>query len=266
MKQLTLAALVVALAAAPAAADEIQLTNGRKITGNVTKKDANKVVIEVGAGTITVDAKDVSSINPGKTALNEYDERWAALQNSTKPAELYELLTWAKSKGVTRHVTPLATKIVALDPDHAGARAELRHEKVNGKWLTFDQAQEARGLIKLEDRWVTKAEIQLIESRRLQAKERAEAAEQARKARVEEDRMARQAALEAYNQQYNAAMASLDGYFYTPSFCFSPYFRPYPWAAYQRSRNYYQHGWMYNGYGYGYGGYVGLNLGGIIVR
>jgi hypothetical protein len=59
-------------------------------------------------------------------------------------------------------------------------------------------------------------------------------------------------------------MAGLDGYFYTPSFCFSPYYRPYPWAAYQRSRNYYQHGWMYNGYGGS--GYVGLNWGGLIVR
>lgn len=265
MKQLTLAALAVALVASTASADEIQLTNGRKITGNVSKKDANKVVIEVGAGTITVDAKDVSSINPGKTALNEYEERSAAVQNSTKPAEVYDLLTWAKSKGLSRYVTPLATRIVALDPEHAGARAELHYEKVNGKWLTFDQAQEARGLIKLEDRWVTKAEIQLIENRRLEAKERAEAAEMARKARIEEDRRAHQAAMEAYNAQYNAAMASLDGYFYTPSFCFSPYFRPYPWAAYQRSRNYYQHGWMYNG-GYGYGGYVGLNFGGVIVR
>ena len=72
--------------------------------------------------------------------------------------------------------------------------------------------------------------------------------------------------MEVYNQQYSQAMANLDGYFYTPSFCFSPYFRPYPWAAYERSRNYYQHGWMYNGYG-GYGsGYVGLNWGGVIIR
>jgi hypothetical protein len=266
MRHTILAALVVALAASTAAADEIQLTNGHKIVGIVTKKDADKVTVEVGAGTITLAAKDVSSISLGKTALNEYDERWAAVKDSKNAAQLWELAGWAKSKGLTRYPVPLSTQIIAIDPDHAGARAELRHEKVGGKWLTFDQAQEARGLVQMDDHWVTRAEIQMMEQRRLEARARSAAAEEVRKQHKDEERAARQAAMEAYNQQYNSAMAGLDGYFYTPSFCFSPYYRPYPWAAYQRSRNYYQHGWMYNGYG-GYGsGYVGLNWGGLIVR
>lgn len=266
MKKSLIVTLIVTTAASLAAADEIQLTNGRKLTGIVSKKDAQKVTIEVGAGSITVDAKEVSAINPGKTALNEYDERWKELQTSTKPAELYDLLKWAKSKGVTRHVAPLAHKILALDPEHAGARAELGHEKIAGKWLNYDQAQESRGFVKLDDRWVTKAEVQLIEQRRLQARERAEAAEDVRRQRREEEKQARQAAIDAYNAQYNAAMAQMDGYFYTPSFAFPPYFRPYHWATYARSRNYYQNGWRYNGWGGGYGGFVGLNWGGVIVR
>jgi hypothetical protein len=263
MKQVTLTALVVALAATLAAADEIQLTNGRKIIGNVTKKDANKVTVEVGAGTITLDAKDVSSVNPGKTPLNEFDERWQPLKDSKNASDIYALAAWAKANGLSRYVAPLCAKILTIDPDHAGAHAELRHEKVGGKWLTFEQAQESRGLIQVEERWVTKAEIQMMEKRRLEAKERADAVREERERRREEDRQARQAAMEAANAQYNAAMAQLDGYFYTPSFCFSPYFRPYPWAAYQRSRNYYQHGWMYNGYG---DGYYGLNYRGLILR
>jgi hypothetical protein len=261
MKRISLTAVLVAAAASLALADEVQLTNGSKIVGNVTKKDAQKVVVEVGPGTITLDSKDVSSINLGRTVLNEYDERWKSVQDSKNPAEVYELLTWAKSKGLTRYVAPLANKILTLDPEHAGARAELRHEKVGGKWLTFEQAQEARGLVFLEDRWVTQAEIQLIAKRRLEARERAEAAEEARRQHREEVRMAHQAAVDAYNAQVNAALSSLDGYFYTPSFAFPPYFRPYWWAPYVRSRNYYQHGWQFNS-----GGYYGLNLGGIIVR
>lgn len=259
MKQSLIATLI-----ALAAADEIQLTNGRKITGKVVQKDAQKVTVEVGAGTITLEAKEVSSINPGATALDEYAQRWSKVQNSTNAAELHELLKWAKSQGLTRYVAPLATKIIALDPEHAAARAELRYEKMNGKWLTYDQAQEARGLVRVDERWVTKAEVQMMEQRRLEAKERAEAAEDARKQRREDERAARQAAADAYNAQVNAAMSQMDGYFYTPSFAFSPYFRPYPWAAYARSRNYYQNGWRYNGYGYG--GYVGLNWGGVIIR
>lgn len=259
MKQVTLTALILALAGTLAAADEIQLTNGRKITGNVSKKDGDKVIVEVGAGTITLDAKDVSSVNPGKTPLNEYDERWNAVKNSKQASELWDLATWAKSKGLTRYVAPLAAKVIALEPDHSGARAELHHEKVGGKWLTFEQAQEVRGLVLVDDRWVTKAEIQLMEKRRLEAKERADAARADRERRREEERQARQAAVDAYNAQVNATMAEMDGYFYTPSFAFSPYFRPYPWASYLRSRNVLQHGWMY-------GGYYGLNYRGILLR
>jgi hypothetical protein len=261
MKHLTLTALIVAASATWAPADEIQLTNGRKLTGNVSKKDAEKVTIEVGAGTITLDAKEVSAINPGKTPLNEYEGRWKDLEHSTKAPELYELLVWAKSKGLTRFVGPLAAKIISIDPEHAGARAELRHEKVAGKWLTYEQAQEARGLVQMDDRWVTKAEIQLIERRRIEAREHAQAAEDARKQHREEERAARQAAVDAYNAQLNAAMSQMDGYFYTPSFAFSPYFRPYWWAPYLRSRNYYQNAWRY-----GNGGYYGLNWGGVILR
>jgi hypothetical protein len=261
MKQVSLTALIVALAATLAAADEVQLTNGSKITGNVTKKDANKVTIEVGAGTITLDAKDVSSINPGKTPLNEYEERLASLKDTTKTSELWDLAMWAKSKGLSRYVAPLCIKIIAVEADHAGARAELRHEKIAGKWLTFDQAQEAKGLVRLDDRWVTKAEIQMMETRRLEAKERADAVREERERRKDEDRQAKLAAAEAYNAQINASMSQLDGYFYSPSFCFSPYYHPYPWAAYERSRNYYQNGWKYNG-----GGYYGLNYGGLILR
>ncbi|HLY09322.1 MAG TPA: hypothetical protein VKW04_08480 [Planctomycetota bacterium] len=260
MKSMVLALAFLVASAAVAAADEIQLTNGSKIVGNVSKKDAQKVTIEVGAGTITLDAKDVSSISLGKTALSEYEDRWKEIQSSTKPGDVYDLLLWAKSKGLTRYLAPLAAKVLLLDPEHAGARAELRFEKVHGKWLTFEQAQEARGLVFQDDRWVTKAEIQLMEKRRLEAKERADAAQDARKQRLEEERAAHQAAVDAYNAQANAAMSQLDGYFYTPSFCFSPYFRPYWWAPYLRSRNYYQHSWQYNG------GYYGLNWGGLILR
>src|SRR5215510_11828260 len=95
MKKLTLTALVVALAASVAAADEVQLTNGRKINGKVVKKDVNKVVIEVGAGTITLDAKDVSSVNPGRTAIDEYQDKWNAIQSSTKASDFLNLAKWA---------------------------------------------------------------------------------------------------------------------------------------------------------------------------
>ena len=44
MKQLSLVALIVALTASVAAADDIQLTNGRKLSGKVVKKVAKTLL------------------------------------------------------------------------------------------------------------------------------------------------------------------------------------------------------------------------------
>lgn len=244
MKKIILSAIIAALGISVAAADEIQLTNGRKLTGKVVKKDATKVTIEVGAGTITLDAKEVSSVNPGRTAIDEYQEKWGAIKDSTKATDFLNLAKWASENKLTRHLPGLYLRVITIDPDNAEAHAGLRHEKVAGKWVTFEEAQIARGLVLHEDRWVTKAEVQLIERRRLEAKERAMAAAEERQRRAEEARAARQAAIDEYNRQVEAAMAGLDGYFYSPSFAFTtPYFRPYPWASYYRSRNVFQHGW-----------------------
>jgi hypothetical protein len=250
MKRIILTLTIAALGASVAAADEIQLTNGRKITGKVSKKDGGKVVVEVGAGTIVLDAKDVSSVNPGRTALDEYSEKWQAVKGSTKAAEFLELARWAEDNKLTRYIAPLYEKVLSIDPDNAQARAGLHHEKMGGKWLTFEEAQAARGLVLVEDRWITKAEVQMMEKRRLEAKERAMAAAEEREKHKAEERAARQAMIDDYNARWEAAMSQLDGYFYSPSFAFTtPYFRPYWWAPYVRSRNYYQHGWQY-GYGY----------------
>jgi hypothetical protein len=250
MKQVILTLTIAALGASLATADEVQLTNGRKITGKVTKRDGGKVVVEVGAGTIVLDAKDVSAVNPGRTAIDDYADKWEKLKGSTKASDYLELAKWAEDNKLSRYLAELYQKVIAIDPDNAQARAGLHHEKMGGKWLSFEEAQTARGLVKVDDRWVTKAELEMMEKRRLEAKEHAMALAEEREKRKAEERAARQAMIEEYNARWEAAMAQLDGYFYSPSFAFTtPYFRPYWWAPYVRSRNYYQHGWQYGNYG-----------------
>lgn len=250
MKLSLQAAALALLASSVAMADEIKLTNGHKITGIVSKKDASKVTVEVGAGTITLDAKDVSAITPGRTPLHDYQEQWEAVKDSKKASDFYTLVTWAKGQKLTRYIAPLCLKVIELEPDHAAARADLRHEKMGGKWLTFEQAQEARGLVFVDDRWITKAEVQLQEQKRLEAREKAMAEKAERERRREEDRQARQAIVDEYNARMTQAMSQMDGYFYSPSFAWTtPYFRPYWWSPYVRSRSYYQRGWEY-GFGY----------------
>jgi hypothetical protein len=252
MNRTILASLVVVLAASAAAADEIVLTNGKKITNAmVSSKTPDRVVIEVGGGTITLPAKDVSAINPARTPLHDYHDKIKTVGNSTKASDYWDLALWAKMNGLTRYTGALSEKVISLDPNHEGARRELRHEKVGGKWLSYEQAQEAKGLRMVDGRWMTAAEVELREKKRLEAQERAEIAKKERQERIEEEKKRRQEAAEAHAAMINQQLAGLDGYFYQASEFWPPYFRPYPWAAYLRSRRYYQEGWMYNQGGYG---------------
>jgi hypothetical protein len=253
-------AILWVLAAGAALADEVQLANGARITGIVSRKTASEVVVEVGAGTLTFRSAEVSAINPGRTPLHEFKERREALRGSGSAEDRHALAAWAKEQGLHRHVAGLCYEAIELDPEHAGARSLLRHEKRDGKWLTFEQAQEARGLRWIGQRWATEAEVELQRQRRLEADEKRKAAQEARARRADEERERRAQALAEAQARMDAVMGQLDGYFYSPSFAFTtPYFRPYWHAPYLRSRRYYQEGWMYGGFGgFGNGGLFGL--------
>lgn len=256
MKTTLWTAAAAAILALPAAADEILLTNGKKIVGLHRKdpKQADKVIVEVPVGTIVLEAKAVSSINPGRTLLHEYQEKFDAIKDSKNAGDFWTLAQWAKQNKLTRYVTPLAEKTVSLEPNHAQARAELRHEKqADGGWLTFEQAQEKRGFRNVDGAWLTQAEIELREMRKMELAERARQIREEREQAKKEQREARERAIADYNHMMATQLSRLDGYFYSPSFAFTtPYFRPYWWAPYVRSRSYYQEGWRYNsGGGYG---------------
>ena len=243
---LTAAALLAAL---PAGADEVLLTNGQKLVG-LHRKDpaqADKVVVEVSVGTIVLDAKSVSSVNPGRTPLHDYADKWTSIKDSKKASDFWSLAQWSRDHKLSRYVADLAARTVALEPDHAAARAELRHEKHAGQWLTFEQAQEKRGFKSIEGAWMTQAEIELREIRKLEASERSRIVREDREAAKEAERARRMEAAAEHQARMSAQLARLDGYFYSPSFAFTtPYFRPYWWAPYVRSRSYYQDGWRHN--------------------
>lgn len=232
------AAVLLALMASGAAADEFRLVNGRTIEGIERPDPArpDRVVIEVGAGVIELDAKDVLSKSPGRTVLHEYYERWNGVKNSGKAADFYQLARWAKDNRCPKFVLALCERAVSIDPDHAGARAALGHQRVGGKWMTFEEAQAAKGLVLFEGRWVTAAERELVEKERLEAKERALAAQKERERLREEERQRKLQAVQEYNDWLARESQLPYGYFHRPSWFWPAYYRPYPWIPYQYKR------------------------------
>jgi hypothetical protein len=230
-----------------ASADEIILTNGHRIVGihHRDARDPNRVIVEVGTGTIVLDAKEVSSVNPGRTLLHDYEDRYNALKGSTSVNDYYALALWAKDNRLTRYLTPLAEQMLKLDPQHEGAHRLLGQELVGHEWLPYEEAQAKRGLRLVNDRWMSKADIDLMEKNRLEAKIREDAQKVERERKKAEERERRRKEAEAYQAWYQAQTQDLDGYFYRPDWCWPYYFRPYPWASYVRSRRNYQWGNFY---------------------
>jgi hypothetical protein len=250
MKQAVLVAALVALAASLAAADEVNLTNGRKIQGIVSTdtKMPGKVIVEVGAGTIVLDEKDVSSRSEGQTALHEYKERAGRLESSSSAGDLYDLAKWAKENKCWKHVRPLCEKAVALDPDHAGARKELGQKKVGDQWMTFEEEMAAKGMVLFEGAWITPAEKETIEMRRLEAQARRQAEREERERKKEEARQRRQDVINEYLAYWESMTTFPYGYLHQPSWFWPAYYRPYPYLPYRHKLP----PGGYRGYGDGY--------------
>jgi hypothetical protein len=258
MKHGFLVAAIVAAGATLAPADEIVLTNGHTIKGarRVDSKDPGKVIFDVGSGRIELDAKQVSSVNPGRTPLHEYDAKYAEIKQSQKGSDFWSLAVWCKENKLSRYVGPLCQQALKLDPSLDAAHKELGHEKLDGQWMTHEQVMQRKGFTLVGDRWMTKSEIELAEKHRLESQEREMAQKAERERKKQESLERRMAEIEAANDWYARQVSGLDGYFYQPSEFWPPYFRPYPWAAYNRSRRNYQYGDGGSGGGL-YGGGIG---------
>lgn len=248
MKKAVLAGLALACGASLAAADVVTLTNGRKIEGiySTSPGQPGKVVVEVGAGTIVLDAKDVSSVEKGRTALHEYYDRFEKVRNSNRAADFVDLAQWARDNRLFRFVRTLSEKAIALEPNNEIARRMAGFRRVGDKWLTEEEEMIAKGMVKTpEGAWITQAEKELREKRRLEAEERARIAREKREAQKEEERRRRQEALEAHMEAMARASELPYGYLYQPNWFWPAYYRPYPWNPYKYKRP----------PSYGYGGY-----------
>lgn len=150
-------ALLAVMAANPAVADDVYLTNGGMISG-VVRSESDWVSVEIAGGTVSFPSSQVSRIEKSRHVLHEYYERLAALGQSKDAAALYTLAAWCKEKGLTRPSVELSKRILSIEPDHEKAHAILGHQRRDGRWLSPDEARRADGQVEFRGRWVAQAE------------------------------------------------------------------------------------------------------------
>jgi hypothetical protein len=137
-----------------AAADEVVLKNGSKLEGAV-KEAGNKVIVDVGSGTITVDRSEVVSISRPDELNREFDRRLASVSRDDADG-YYQVYLWSKSQeGLKPQGDRLLRKIVEIDPNHEPSRKALGYVNHKGAWLTQDELKGALGLVQYNGGWVT---------------------------------------------------------------------------------------------------------------
>jgi hypothetical protein len=137
MKYLWIGTLLLCWAVV-ALADEVQLNNGRTLSG-IAHDEGDRWMVETRLGDLRVPKSDVASVAQGRTTLHEYKQRLDALAGCPTADEMFELATWAQDEGLIRYVNPLLTRTIEIDPDHRQARSLLGFVFHEGKWITESQ-------------------------------------------------------------------------------------------------------------------------------
>ncbi len=148
MRRNLLFVLAVAWATTAALGDALHLKDGRILKGRVERSgDIVRLYMEYGTLKYTLDEIDHIEYEPRYD--QEYRER---LQNidPAQPDELFGLSTWCSKHALPDERDQLLHKVLALDPDHQGAREALGYVRVGGTWTTVRAAlRSADALYKL---------------------------------------------------------------------------------------------------------------------
>jgi hypothetical protein len=146
--------LLVALAGAlPAWADTVVFKSGARLEG-ITTPRGDVVEVRVPEGAITFNRSVIERIDPGKTSLQEYEERSKHLA-ANDAAGHYQLGEFCITRGLKQQATAQFQATVAIDPNHAGARSRLGFYLFKGKWLTSDQFYTQLGFVRSRGEWMS---------------------------------------------------------------------------------------------------------------
>jgi hypothetical protein len=193
------AVTVLVLGPALAVADDVYLKGAGTISGRIVLQTETSVEVDIGAGRVTVPMSRVVRIEKRRSALDEYDDRAAALGPRDRAGWL-ALAQWASSQGLGGQARKAYERVLAIAPSDPDANRALGYVELDGRWVTEDEAYRARGYVKFEGEWITPAEHEAILRERA-----AEAAEE--RARSESEARVRDAEARALEAEARAAEA-----------------------------------------------------------
>lgn len=148
-------AMVIGLALLPltAAADEVILKGGGRLSGVVVERSASMVVLEVGPGRVGLPLSRVERIVAGTADLATHRERAARLA-ADDDAGWLELAAWADAHGLRTQAREAFEHVLFIDPGNATAHRAVGHIAEGDRWLTVEESRRAHGYVFFEGEWV----------------------------------------------------------------------------------------------------------------
>ncbi|QDU10658.1 HEAT repeat domain-containing protein [Gimesia aquarii] len=147
-------------------ADLIKLKNGGEIRGKIvpfTKMGSKetRIMKTLSGGSISIDAEHIEFITNRPLVIEEYETKSKNIEDTVE-AHL-KLAEWCSQNHLRAQRNQEMEQIIRLNPDHAKARASLGYTKRNGEWTTRDEVMRGNGYIKYKGRYVSSAELELLE-------------------------------------------------------------------------------------------------------
>lgn len=154
--------LIGFLAALPVAADDVFLVHGGRVSGRVVEEE-DRVAVETPAGRVAFPRGQVVEIARSPSPMDVYVKMRKSVRDDDAGG-LRRLAEWCSGRGLPRPARELNLQVIALEPDHEGARRALGFRRLGGRWVTDTEFWTTQGYVKFQGRWVTPAEADLARS------------------------------------------------------------------------------------------------------
>jgi len=149
----------------PGNCDLIKLKAGGEIRGKLQRHDSDsdeiRIIETLSGSRIAVAARQIEFVTNRPLSVEEYETRSRQISDTVQ--EHLELAEWCSENHLISQRHEELEKVLLLDPDHAKARAALGYTNRDGEWMTRDDVMRKNGYIKYKGRYVSTAELELLE-------------------------------------------------------------------------------------------------------
>jgi hypothetical protein len=151
--------LLLLVAAAPLAADDVHLVNGETFQGVIAEVQGDQVAIRLPHGMIRLPRTRVVRIDRAASAYEEFLARSEALGATASARDWLDLAVWARTRDLPSCARDAALEAARLDPDLDGLAPLLRElgyarDEQLGGWVPYEEMMVRKGYVEVDGRWV----------------------------------------------------------------------------------------------------------------